>query len=193
MGIMSKCDYGYGKKHLIAMTIFTVVLLGLAFGVYFLGIHISGSNKNLLTLVSVLGMLPAAKSIVDVIMCIRAYKYTCPENVYGKIKEIIKDTDKPYMRYDLYVTAYENIFPIYALTCFDNAIVGYTDVKNFKLDKFTEHVNLLLVQNGLKVATIRIIDNEAKFLERISTFNSSNTEISEKDYKVMKLMENISL
>lgn len=193
MNIKVKCDYGYAKRHLIVSIITSTVLLGLSLGVYFLGIHIYGSNKNLLTLIAVLGMLPAAKEIVNLIMCIRAYKYICSDKLHASIEDILNGAENPYIRYDLYVTAYENTFPIMALTCFEDSIIGYSNVKEFKHNKFEEHVKTLLTQNGLKVATIKIFDNEDKFLDRIKTFATSEKETTDKEYKVIRLMENLSL
>lgn len=186
-----KCDFGYGKKHFISVLVLTIILLALSFGIYFLGVHITGDNKNLLTLVAVLGMLPAGKEIVNLIMCFRAKKYSCPDNIYNNIVSV--SNDKVYIRYDLYVTSYDNIFPLYALTCYENSLIGLSAKEGFKSDKFDEHINTLLSQNGLKVSNIKIFDKESKFIERIQSFSETGNDHNENDLKVIKLMENISL
>lgn len=188
----SKGDFQYSKKHMIFTGILMTFMLVLSFGIYFLGIHLYGSNKNLLTLIAVLGMLPAGKEVLSFIMCIKAYKYGCSKEDYKAIESIIKDS-KPEVRYDFYITSYENSFPIYALTCFDNSIIGYAASDKFKYDKFNEHVNTILSENGMKASVIKIFNNREKFLERIEVFSKSSSETSENDYKLLKLMENISL
>lgn len=187
-----KNTYGYAKKHLIITLVIALVMLGMSFGVYFLGIHLTGSNKNLLTLVAVLGMLPAGKELVNLIMCIKASKFTCSEDLFNRINELVSD-DIPCVRYDLYVTAYDCSFPILAVTCFNDSVIGYTDYKAFNYNKFEEHFNTMLAQNGLKVSNIKIFDKETKFLERIEAFKNSDVEISSNDYSVIRLLENLSL
>lgn len=188
---INKCDFGYAKKHLIIVLIISIILLGASFGVYFLGIHISGSNKNLLTLVAVLGMLPAGKEIVNLIMCFKAKKYTCDLELYNTILKLTNN--ELIIRYDMYITSYDNNFPVLALTCFQDSLIGFSPVSKFNHDKFEEHLKPLLSQNGVKVSNIKIFDKESKFLERIESFYKSGEPHTENDIKVIRLMENISL
>lgn len=193
MNISRKCDFGYAKRHLIITLILSVIMLSMSLAIYFLGIHIKGDNKNLLTLVAVLGMLPAGKEIVNLIMCFKASKFACDEVINKEITDITNNVEKIYIRYDLYITSYDVSFPVEAITCFDDSLVGYSGYDKFNHKKFEEHVKLLLSQNGLSVSNIKIFDNKNKFYERLAAFENSDKFVSEKDCKVIRLMENLSL
>lgn len=185
-----KCSAGYAKKHLVRVAVTASVMLILSFGIYFLGIHIKGDNKNLLTLVAILGMLPAGKELVTLIMCIKAIKYICPNEIILKINEARNEL---LVRYDLYITAYDKSFPLYSLTSFDSSIVALSAESVFDEKGFAEHLKPLLSQNGLKAANIKVFTDLDKYLSRLDAFNTEEAKQSETDLKIIRLMENLSL
>lgn len=190
---IQKCDYGYLNAKWKKQLLLTVILFGLSVGTLLLGIHITGDKKNLLTLVAVLGMLPASKEAIGLIMFLRAKKYACPKQLHDFITEMHGAEEKLWIRYDLYMTAYQNNFPIYAMACKDNSLIGYTDVKGFEFEKAKEHISLLLTQNGFKNVTVKIFSEEKKFLERLEDWNKAEGELSKREAEILHLMENLSL
>ena len=77
-----KGTYGYLKKAPVFQGLLTILLLILPAGLFLIGYSITKDVKNLFTIAAVVGMLPAAKSIVSFIMYLRSEKYTCPESLY---------------------------------------------------------------------------------------------------------------
>ena len=61
----------------------TAVLFCLSLAVYLSGLLTTGTNKNLLTIVAVLGCLPASRSAVGMIMFLRAKG--CSEELHERI------------------------------------------------------------------------------------------------------------
>ena len=57
----------------------TLVLFAISFAVYAMGIWSTGSNQNLLTIVAVLGCLPACRSAANLIALLR-----CPNRITAK-------------------------------------------------------------------------------------------------------------
>ena len=97
MKFKGKGSYGYIRQQKILTILSTLLLFALALGFFFVGYYTTGTKKNLFTVVAILGILPAAKSMVRAIMFLR----------YASLK---KDT------YDLYAercavlpVLYENI------------------------------------------------------------------------------------
>ena len=66
-----KGTYGYIRQSRIYSILRTLVLFLLALGLYAIGYYTTGTNKNLMTIVAILGILPAAKSMVNAIMYLR--------------------------------------------------------------------------------------------------------------------------
>lgn len=186
-----KCDFGYLKAHLKKEIIISFILFGMSIGVLLLGIHLYGSKKNLLTLVAVLGLLPAGKELVNVIMTGKALKYACPLEHFNNVKKAVGEAVLK-VRYDLYMTTYDKCYPIYSMTVFDDCIIGYTDQK-LDDDKFDAHIKKMLSQNGFKVSNVKIFNQESKYLERIKNFAASDNVQSKRELEILHLMENLSL
>ena len=79
-----KGQYGYIKKQRNRVIIWTVILFVIAFSLFIAGYVMTKTKKNLLTIVAVLGLLPASKSLVNAIMFWRAKG--CSEAFYHKVK-----------------------------------------------------------------------------------------------------------
>ena len=67
-----KGSYGYIKNHRVVAALRTLLFFGVSIGLYVMGYVTTGSNKNLLTIVAVLGCLPACKSLVNLILFLKA-------------------------------------------------------------------------------------------------------------------------
>ena len=67
-----KGTYGYIGKQRRWEIIKTLLMFGISIALYTAGYIATKSNKNLLTLVAVLGCLPASKSAVNMIMFLKA-------------------------------------------------------------------------------------------------------------------------
>ena len=70
--VRAKGTYGYIENHKAYVAIRTLIYFLLCVGLYVMGYVTTGSNKNLLTVVAILGCLPACKSLVNLIMFVKA-------------------------------------------------------------------------------------------------------------------------
>lgn len=69
----------------------TLVLFAISFAVYAMGIWSTGSNQNLLTIVAVLGCLPACRSAANLIALLRCHEIS--ESDYRKISAKIRTAE----------------------------------------------------------------------------------------------------
>lgn len=201
---INKCDYGYLNSKLKKELIKTIILFIIPISIIIFGYIKEGTNKNIFTLIAVLGLLPAANNFVTLIMSIKAKKWASDVTLYNKVANTV-DLSKVNVRFDLYMTGYDKTFPIQSICCIGNSLFGYTTDPNFNDEKFEDHLKPLLSQNGLKVGNIKIFNNMDKYLSRLgsaaSSFssdstndNNTNNDIqSDHDLKILRLMENISL
>ena len=156
---------------------------------YMAGVAATKTNKNLLTLVAVLGCLPASKSAVSMIMFLKA------KGCSGALKaEIENKADGLCGRYDLYLTSYSKNFQISHLVMKGKNLVGITEQAEFDESACGQHLKTLFAQNGFHNITVKIFREKEKYLERVKFLQESaledNREFSE---KVLKLMEDLSL
>ncbi len=192
---VQKCDYGYLSYAIKSELYKTISMFAVSIGILIFGILLSGSKKNLLTIAAVLGLLPACRSLVNYIMFLKASKYRCGEELHEKINNInhINDTEMLHIRYDLYITSYEKNYPIISMFVANDCLIGYTNIKEFAHNKFEENARTMLGKNNLKIGTIKIFEDETKYLDRLKAVVNNEPKQSKNDLAVSHLMENLSV
>ena len=189
---IEKGQYGYLENQTKREIVFTVILFALAFGCLIFGIIMTKTKNNLFTIAAVLGMLPACRYLINVIMFFRAKRHACPKEVYQEITQIIDGKDCPAIAYDLYMTSEKALFPIYCMASINNTLVGYTVYNKFDEEKCNEHITTMLKQNGFKNCTVKIFTGKNKFMERIKSMRDHGA-VDERDLEALHLKLNLSL
>lgn len=183
-----KGSFGYLKEKRNSVFIMTVLMFAVSLSLLIAGIVTTGSNKNLLTIVAVLGCLPACKSAVSLIMYCKATG--CSENARNAI-EIVKG--ELVGMYDMYFTSYKNNFPVSHMVVEGKNICGYTE-KSFDTGLCEAHLEMILKQSGYKDYTIKIFTDLVKYTDRLSQMNNIDREKTPKrDEEVRKVLYDISL
>lgn len=180
-----KGDYGYiqaGKKRTVLYTIFCFAV---SLGLFLIGWQSTGTKRNLLTVVAVLGCLPASKSAVNMIMFLKAK--SCPKDVYGQIAPHI---GKLTCLFELQITSYEHTFQIDSMVIESKNICGYTSNPKCKIENAEKHIKTLLTQNGLKDYTVKIFTDLEKYTARLDRLQ---TDEAHANPDAVTLMKDISL
>jgi len=125
---------------------------------------------NLLTIVAVLGCLPGCKSAVNMIMFLR-FK-SADSELISRIENKAKDLPA---LYDNIFTTYEKSYMVDHLVYRQNNLVGYTSGK-CDVDKLSAHITEKLSIGGHKGITVKIFDNESRYLERLESLNALQPE-----------------
>ncbi|MBR5897405.1 MAG: hypothetical protein IKZ39_07290 [Lachnospiraceae bacterium] len=157
-----KGTYGYIARQRKIEIIKTVIMLALSFALYNIGIYSTGSNKNLLTLVAVLGCLPMAKFCVNAIMFIKAKG--CSAELHNKLegKGLTPDF------YDLYFTAFKKNYQASALIYKRKNLIVMSEDPKIDTTEGEEHLKTVLKNAGASDATVKIFTDSDKFMERLS-------------------------
>ena len=157
-----KGDYGYyayEKKRRVAIVAF---LFGLCLLIFFTGFFMTGTRKNLFTLIAILGVLPAAKWAVSMIMIL------LQKPVDPKIVEMTEESAGELTHgYELCVTAYEGRLPLDAVVVCGNNIAAYSSAEKGKFEFMETHVRKILHGNGLGNPTFKIFRKVEQYQERI--------------------------
>ena len=183
-----KGGYGYieyQKKFSIARTI---LFFAISLAVYGIGYFTTGSSKNLLTVVAVLGCLPSCKSAVNVVMFLRAVG--CSASAHEKISEY---DDKLTGFYDMYFTSYQKNFPISHMVLKGNMICAYAEDKNCDCNAGEKHIEQMLKQDGYKNMTVKIFDNLNKYIDRLSQLTELDIEDSNDRDNMIRMFYSITL
>lgn len=161
-----KGTYQYIQKERVRVILYTIILFALSLAIYLTGYISTGSNKNLLTIVAVLGCLPASKSAVNMIMFLRVKG--CSEDAYKQIDAVVGDLSGAY---DLIFTSYEKTFQVAHVTVEGKNICGYTESAKCDTSLCEKHITTLLQQNGKSDYTVKIFRELPKYVERLNQLN----------------------
>lgn len=177
---ISKGEYGYISYARKMAIIRTVVMFVLCLAVFAIGYLTTGTRKNLLTIVAVLGCLPASKSLVNVIMFMRAHG--CSPEAKEKIESQIGPAEEagsfPYAEaYDLYLTSYQTNYPISHVLAGRGMVTGLCEAAGVDASACEKHIDEHLKADGIKDLTVKIYTDIDKYTSRIKAM----TELEERE------------
>lgn len=184
-----KGTFGYLEKKKRNAILWTILCFGISLAVFLAGYLTTGTRKNLLTVVAVLGCLPACKSIVNLIMLCRAKG--CSREVYEQIKPC---EGRLIGMCDLYFTSYQKNFPISHMIVDGKVILGFCENEKCDPDAAIAHLQTMLKQGGFKDYTITLTKDLKKYCEQLKNRSEAQPERNpEKEDEVRVLFYEITL
>lgn len=178
--------YEYAHKEKIKRFAITLFLFLLSLGLFITGLVATGSKRNLLTIVAVLGMLPACKMLVSWVMSLRV------KEVPLSLKDKIDSHKSINGLYHMYFTAYDENYPIDHMYVYGKAIVGLCTSAKFKENAFYEHIKEYASKENITDVSIKIFSDESKYLRRLDEIEANNLS-SEPNAALLKLIMDITL
>mgnify|MGYP007033828630 CR=1 FL=1 len=184
-----KGNFGYIRAKRLAVLIRTIVFFGISLSLFAAGCITTGKKENLLTIVAVLGCLPACKSMVNTVMLFRARG--CSDQARDAIKPL---EGRLIGMYDMYFTSYQKNFALSHMVVEGNLVLGYTESGGCDCTACQEHLQAMLRQGGFKDRTITISQSLSKYCEQLKNLNQMTPSGSpEKDDEVRVVLYDISL
>lgn len=158
---VSKGEFGYINNHKIYTIFRTILFFAMALGIYAIGYKNTGTNKNLLTIVSILGLLPASKSCVNMIMFLR-FK-SLDKDLYSRLKS---QSDTTTLLYENVLTTTEKSYFLPAILYRNHTIISYCENKaNEALAIIENHLKDSMKIEKIDV-TVKVFRNEEQFTDR---------------------------
>ncbi len=183
-----KGSFGYLKNRRIYTAVRTAIFFLISASLYISGIKVTGSNRNLLTIVAVLGCLPACKSAVNCVLFLRAKG--CSEELYRKLLPYGKKLET---FYDFYFTSYRKNYPISHMALKGNILCGITQSPACDCQEAVKHLEQMLVQEGIKGVTVNIFSQEDKYIDRLSRLCEMDIDNHKDRDGIVNLLYSISI
>lgn len=136
----------------------------------------TGERINLLTVVAVLGCLPAGKSAVSAIMFLR-FKSCSPKAAAG----IEAHSQGLHCLYDMVFTSYKKNFRVGHMTVRGGTVCGYAEDPKFDANEFYRHIGPILEMDGHKGVTVKIFTDLPKYTERLEQMKALAPEPAKSD------------
>lgn len=186
--ITPKGSFGYIQNRKRFTAVRTVLYFALSISLYVAGYVTTGSNKNLLTIVAVLGCLPSCKSAVNFIIFLRAKG--CSRELRDAVKKF--DTELTSF-YDLYFTSYQKNYQVSHMVLKGNVLCGITENVKCDVNEAQKHLEQMLLQDGIKNMTVKIFSDRRKYIDRLSQLLELETEENKNRDEIVNLLYSISL
>lgn len=149
----------------------TVLYFGMSLSLFAAGYITTGNKLNLLTVVAVLGCLPASKSAVNMIMFLR-YKGLSQEAA----EQIGPCEGELTCLYDMVFTSYAKTFEVGHMAVKGNTVCGYSEKKDFPEKEFQAHLEPIMKADSHKNVTFKIFTDLEKYKERLIQLQALETE-----------------
>lgn len=183
-----KGAYGYLEKRKIYTALRTVLFFLLCVGIYLAGYLTTGTNRNLLTVVSILGCLPACKSAVNFIIFIKAKG--CSSALHNKLRgydEVLETM------YDMYFTSYQKNYPISHMALKGGMLCGITEDPSCSCREAEKHLEQMFVQEGIRNVTVNIFSQDDKYIDRLSRLTDMQADDHKDREGIINLLYDISI
>lgn len=145
----------------------TVILFAVSLSLFAAGWIQTGTRANLLTIVAVLGFLPASRSLVNTIMFLRFQ--SCSSETAA---ELGRRGEGLCVLYDCVFTSYRKNYCVSHIAVRGNVVCGYTEEKQFEENEFYKHIGEILKADGHGEATVKIFTSLPKYTERLEQMKS---------------------
>ena len=166
-----KGQWGYFRNERIRRIFMTAVLFAIPLLILITGQMYFKTRQNLMTVVAMVGLIPACMSLVSVIMF--AMRHSLPEEEYRAIQAHEGNLT---VAYELYMSSEKKNAMVDCIVICGNEVVGLvTDPKTDA--KFAQdHLQRMLRADGYKT-TVRMMKDQKHFIERMDSLNEHADEL----------------
>lgn len=141
----------------------TILYFAISISLFVAGYIQTGRRANLLSIVAVLGCLPASKSAVGAIMFLRFR--SCGSEAAEEIERHVQGLS---CLYDMVFTSYKKNYVVSHMTVCGNTVCGFAEGKGaFVENDFYRHIGDILKADGHKNVTVKIFTDLTKYTERL--------------------------
>ena len=172
-GHAKKGEYGYFRSQRIRSLLITIGLFLIPVSAFIIAWIINKTRLNIITVIAVVGCLPACRSLVNLIML--TMRKPMDRELYESIRAHQGNLD---MAYELYMTSYEKSAYIDAVAAAGKTVVAYTHDENAGTEFLETKIEKAL-QNAGYPADVKVMKNRKLFLERLDSMNSHLDSLKE--------------
>ena len=189
---MKKGSFGYLKRIRALSLMKSALLLAAVLATYFVALRHFGTNRNVFSILAAVGALPAGRSIVESIMCLRA------RGASRQVEEAVSragDFPAGTSGFDLYLTAYETAYSLSHAAVGGGKLIGYTESPGTDPERCARHIEGMLEKDGIRGLEVHIYQDLPEYAEALGEAAAARDgeEQEEKNQRAMALLYAISI
>lgn len=183
-----KNTYQYINTQKMYEIIRTVAYFAVSISLFVAGYVATKSNVNLLTIVAVLGCLPASKSLVSAIMFCRFQ--SCSEKVHDSVCVYDSTLD---CLYDLIFTTEKKTFAIAHGAYKSKCLILFSEKQDVDAGALEAHITEYLKRAGISGVNVKVYADLEKYCDRLEGLQMLDREGDRLSAEVVKLLKEITL
>lgn len=168
---VAKGKFGYTISHRKRQIIKMSLYIALALAVFLLGLIVTKTTKNVLSIVAIVGALPISKEMVGVIMSYKRKPMEKP--VYDQISAKAGNLEQIY---ELLFTTQEKSYGVEAAIVEGRDVICYTVDPKCEVTVLQKHLLKMLDANGYK-QNVKVYTDLKKFLDRVADLERREKEV----------------
>ena len=184
---IQKGTFGYLSYKKKTSSFITIIMFAISIALYIMGYVTTKTNANMLTVIAILGCLPASKSAVSMIMYLKAKGASKEDKT--EIEDVIGTLDG---YYDLYFTGYQKNFPTNHLVVTQNSIIAYSSGDKINEKDFNGHMKDILNKERIQDITVKLFTDRDKYINRLKELNQSEANTTARK-DIVNMLFNVSL
>lgn len=173
----TKGQFGYFRYERMRRLLITIITVLFPAAVFVAGIIVYGTERNLLTVIALVLVIPFAMAFVSLVMV-----YTHSSISEEEYKEIEEHAGTLTMAYELYVTHETASTMVDAFAICGNTVVGLVTEKKGD-PKFTaDYIKKVLRSSGIG-SNVALMTDRKHFLERLDSMNEHSESLRDVKFK----------
>ncbi len=194
MTVKGKGSFGYLKKTAVRNGLFALGNVLICALIFIIGNFLVEKNSTIFTIVAVLGMLPAAKFIVSMILFMRAEKFSCPKGLYQQLIDKAGEKKADLLcGFDFYLTSYDKNFPLCAALVKKGTLIAFSNAPKLAEQDAKKHLETYMKKNGVSGIAVKIYKDQNKFVERFEQLCHDEDAITETEKSMFGLLLDLSI
>ena len=158
-----------------------------ALSLFIAGYVATKSKTNLLTVVAVLGCLPASKSLVSAVMFLK--HHSCSKAVYDSVEKFTEGLES---LYDLVFTSEKVTYVVDHAAYHAKCLVLYTENK-VDVNSLETHIQEYMKRANILGVNVKVYTDLKKYAERLQQLSALEREDFRLSQEVVQLLKQITL
>ena len=179
---------GYIKDQKKKRILITILLFGISIAVFLTGYLTTHTRNNLLTIVAILGCLPAARSAVGMIMLL-PYRSFEEE----KVREVETAAAGILSAYDMVLTSSEKVMPVDVPLISRHLICGYVSRTKVPPAEVEAYLARILKESHYDKVKVKIFTDYDSFLKRAESFGETKQKSEGQPDRAVREMRRLIL
>lgn len=189
---IQKGEPGYIHARKSRLVFYIILSFAWVFILIAAGYIIHKTKLNILTVIAMVGCIPACMSLVNLIMLIPHHSVS--ESCELELSSISEHLS---VLYDLVITSEKKAMPIEAVAVSSNTVCGYSGHAGLDTAYTSKYIQSILEQNKIDRVTVKIFQDYKAFISRVEGMNNiayvDKHKADTREKMICQILKDISL